>query len=64
MLGLILLLVKRIRRQRHDNKALSIRKRVLVSGGSVDRWYRYVEESQVDEQLSTMVIPVIKQERP
>ena len=45
-------------------RALSIRKRIFISGGSVDRWHRYVEQPQVDEQLSTMVIPVIEQERP
>src|SRR5439155_20743892 len=41
-------------------KALRIRKRVFICDRSVDRWHRYVEQSQVDEQLSTMVIPVIK----
>src|SRR5262245_42078179 len=45
-------------------RALSIRKRVFISGGSIDRWHRYVEQSQVDQQLSTMVIPAIEQERP
>src|SRR3989441_6127936 len=43
---------------------LRIRKRIFISGGPVDRWHWYVEQSQVDQQLSTMVIPVIKQERP
>src|SRR5712692_6043308 len=43
---------------------LRIRKRIFISGGPVDRWHRYVEQSQVDQQLSTMVIPVIEQERP
>jgi hypothetical protein len=47
---------------RHD--ALRSRKRILISGGSVDRWHGHVEQSQVDEQLSPMVIPVIEQERP
>ena len=44
--------------------ALRIRKRILISGGAVDRWHRDVEQSQVDEQLSTMMVPVIEQKRP
>ena len=56
MLRPILLLV---RRDLSGMRALRIRKRIFISGGSVDRWHRYIEQSQVDEQLSAMVIPVI-----
>jgi hypothetical protein len=35
--------------------------RVLVRSGPVDRRHRHIEQTQVDHQLATVVIPMIEQ---
>jgi len=56
VLGAILLLVTPAA---STDMPSDIRKRVLVGGGSVDRWHGHIEQSQIDDQLFAVVTPVI-----
>src|SRR5262245_4013371 len=46
-----------------SSRLRSIRKRILVGGRAVDRRYRLVEQPQIDEQLTAVVVPVVQHDR-
>src|SRR4029450_3270768 len=44
--------------------SLADSERILVGAGTVDRWHRHADLTEIDGQLTSVVIPVIQHERP